>query len=183
MTILIRRCTLEDLADLQSLAYQTYDETFRPANEPENIDAYLKAAFETSRLEGELLDPNSSFYFLYKDGTLSGYLKLNEKEAQTDFRDEDWLEIERIYVKQEFQGLGLGKLLIAKGLEIAREKEKPAVWLGVWEKNEKAIAFYTRMGFRRVGTHDFYLGSDRQTDYLMKLDLMDQAATQSGENL
>lgn len=177
---MIRRCELSDLAALQVLAYRTYDETFRSMNPPETMDAYLGGAFATERMEAELRNPDSAFFFLYHDDSLAGYLKLNEKQAQTDFRDKDWLEIERVYVKKEFQGLGLGKLLVAKGIEAAQEKGKPAVWLGVWEKNEKAIAFYRKVGFRIVGTHDFIMGEERQRDYLMVKELNNPSINQPG---
>ena len=114
------------------------------------------------------MNPNSAFFFLYGDDCLAGYLKINEKDAQTDLPNENSLEIERIYVRREFQGSGLGKMLIEYGLSIAKEKKKEFAWLGVWEKNEKAIRFYEKMGFRKHSTHSFYMGDDEQTDYIMQ---------------
>jgi len=77
------------------------------------------------------------------------------------------LEIERIYIKKEFQKHGLGKYLLNKAIELAMECNKRKIWLGVWENNENAIGFYKKMGFVQTGTHSFYMGDDEQTDFIM----------------
>jgi diamine N-acetyltransferase len=164
----IRRCRCDELDALRALAYRTYDETFRHMNAPANMDAYLGTAFAREKLEGELHDPRWAFYFLERDGKIAGYMKVNEGDAQTGFRDPDGLEVERIYVTREHQGRGLGKSLVEEAEHIAREKRKRFLWLGVWERNVDAIAFYRRMGFREVGVHDFSMGDEKQTDYMMR---------------
>ena len=113
------------------------------------------------------------FFFLrvLEDGTFAGYLKLNEAPAQTELHDRAALEIERIYVAREFQGLGFGKRLMDRALAEARSRKKAYVWLGVWENNEKALRFYRSYGFYPAGTHVFVMGDDAQTDYLMRKDL------------
>jgi diamine N-acetyltransferase len=174
MSVTIRKCELSDLMDLQAISCQTYDDTFRAMNTPETMEAYLSAAFDLSKLEAELRDPRSTFFFLYDGEHLAGYLKVNEYHAQTEGSDPTALEIERIYVKKEFQGLGYGKWLIQYALEIARKRNKRSAWLGVWEKNEKAIAFYERMGFVKTGTHIFVMGKEQQTDFVMRMELQAQ---------
>lgn len=82
------------------------------------------------------------------------------------------MEIERIYVVNDFQGKGFGNYLMDKAVSIAVERKKQYVWLGVWEKNEKAICFYKKNGFFEIGTHSFFMGDDEQTDYIMRKDLM-----------
>jgi diamine N-acetyltransferase len=77
------------------------------------------------------------------------------------------LEIERIYIKKQFQKHGLGTSLYNKALEMAAALDKKKVWLGVWEKNDNAIAFYKKMGFVQVGSHSFYMGDEEQTDLIM----------------
>jgi ribosomal protein S18 acetylase RimI-like enzyme len=164
----IRRCTRADLDALRSIAYQTFDDTFRRLNDTASFNEYLGASFNRAKLESELKNPNSTFFFLYNDDVLAGYMKINQGDAQTDLRDPAALEIERIYVTRDFQGLGLGKALIEKAMEAARRAKKRTVWLGVWEKNGNAIAFYKKMGFAKIGTHDFYIGRKRQTDFIMR---------------
>ena len=167
----IRPCTGEDLAVLRDFSRRTYFETFSKQNTPENMAAYLDDAFETEKLRRELEDANSAFYFLYRGETLAGYLKLNEAPAQTDLHDPDSLEIERIYVGKEFQGMGLGRRLMEHAISTAVQRGKAFAWLGVWEKNTKALAFYRKNGFYPIGTQTFVMGDDPQTDYLMRKDL------------
>jgi diamine N-acetyltransferase len=169
--IRFRPCESADLDTLRTIAYRTYDEAFRHMNTPADMDAYMESAFTRAKLDEELRNPLSTFLFLYSDGTLAGYMKLNEGEAQSDLRDPRGLEIERIYVLRDFQGLGLGRAMVEKALEMAVKKKKTFLWLGVWQKNENAIAFYQRMGFRKAGTHHFMMGADRQTDWIMRREL------------
>ena len=168
---LFRQCTIEDLEVLQAFSRKCYYDTFASLNTPENMQAYLDEAYATEKLRAELLDPACTFVFLYLDDKLAGYLKLNEAAAQTDVHDEASLEIERIYVSQDFQGAGLGRLLMTYALDFAAEKRFAYVWLGVWEKNARAIRFYERNGFRKFATHVFVMGDDAQTDWLMRKDL------------
>ena len=169
--IRFRPCESADLDTLRTLAYRTFDEAFRHMNTAANMDAYTGTAFARAKLEEELRNPLSAFLFLYSDGVLAGYMKINEGAAQTDLADPAAREIERMYVLRDFQGLGLGRALIEKAVESARKKEKSFLWLGVWQKNENAIAFYERMGFRKTGTHRFVMGSDHQTDHVMRRDV------------
>jgi ribosomal protein S18 acetylase RimI-like enzyme len=97
-----------------------------------------------------------------------GYMKLNIGAAQTDLQGENGLEICRIYVDHRFQGLRLGQQLIDLAFHTAKEMKVAFVWLGVWEKNAGAIRFYERNGFETISKHDFWLGTDRQTDHIMR---------------
>ena len=171
MGLFFRQCKQDDIDVLRNLSYRTYFETFAHMNTPEDMEAYLDKAFEIEKLRAELLDVNSSFYFLYYDEKLAGYLKLNEYSAQTDIHDINSLEIERIYVSKEFQGEGLGGYLMDRAISIANLRKKRYVWLGVWEKNEKAIRFYKKNGFYEIGKHSFFMGDDEQTDYIMRKNL------------
>lgn len=167
MTINIKKCTLEDLRRLQEISYETFNETFKDQNSPDNMEAYLEKAFNLKQLETELSQPSSQFYFVEFEGETAGYLKVNTDEAQTEEMGDEALEIERIYIRSPFQKQGLGKYLFHKALESAMELNKKKIWLGVWEKNEKAISFYKKMGFVQTGVHSFYMGDEEQTDFIM----------------
>lgn len=167
----LEKCTLEDFDLLRKLSIRTYYETFAHLNTAEDMQAYLDVAFENNKLRNELSNPDSDFFFLFIEDTLAGYLKLNEAPSQTDINDSSSLEIERIYVIREFQGEGLGCYLMEQAIAIAIERKKNYVWLGVWEKNEKAIRFYKKNGFYEISTHAFVMGEDVQTDYIMRKDL------------
>ena len=174
MSIILKKCTIEDFETLRELSIKTYYDTFAHLNSPEDMTAYLEDAFNTDKFTDELNDPNSAFYLLYCNEQIAGYLKLNEAPSQTDINDYDSLEIERIYVLGEFQGEGLGTYLIEQANSIATKRQKKYTWLGVWEKNEKAIRFYKKNGFYEIGTHNFVMGKDVQTDYVMRKDLLDK---------
>jgi ribosomal protein S18 acetylase RimI-like enzyme len=167
MTIIFKKCTLEDSRKLQEISYETFNETFKDQNSPENMIAYLERAFNLNQLEKELSIISSLFFFVYFNNEVAGYLKVNTKDAQSEEMGEESLEIERIYIKNKFQKHGLGKYLLNKALEIAMELNKTKIWLGVWEKNENAIAFYKKMGFVQTGVHSFYMGDEEQIDFIM----------------
>jgi len=167
MTINIKKCTLEDSCKLREVSYETFKETFKEQNSPENLNAYLERAFNLTQLEKELSNRFSQFFFIYFHNEIAGYLKVNVHEAQSEEMGDESLEIERIYIKSKFQKQGLGKYLLSKAMEMALESDKKKVWLGVWEKNENAIAFYKKMGFVQTGAHSFYMGDEQQIDFIM----------------
>ncbi|WP_066253038.1 GNAT family N-acetyltransferase [Neobacillus drentensis] len=167
MTLMIKKCILEDSRKLQEISYQTFNETFKDQNSLENMNAYLERAFNLKQLEKELSNISSKFFFVYFNNEVVGYLKVNTNDAQSEEMGDESLEIERIYIKNKFQKHGLGKYLLNKAMEIALERNKKKIWLGVWEKNKNAIAFYKKMGFVQTGAHSFYMGDEEQTDLIM----------------
>lgn len=171
MATAIRKCTKQDLPTLQEISIQTFDDTFRSKNKPENIDAYLKSAFRLSLLEQEFEHPSSEFYFIFYNNQVVGYLKLNTAEAQTENIEKNALEIERLYLLSSFQKKGLGRELMEFAFERARALNKQSIWLGVWEKNTNAIAFYKKYGFEKVTAHSFYMGEEEQMDWIFRAPL------------
>ena len=167
MTIKIKKCTLEDSRKLQEISYETFNETFKHQNSPENMNAYLEKAFNLQQVEKELSTNSSQFFFVYFNKDVAGYLKVNTNDAQSEDMGDESLEIERIYIKSGFQKQGLGKYLLNKAIEMATNRNKKRIWLGVWEKNENAIAFYKKMGFVQTGAHSFYIGDEEQIDLIM----------------
>ncbi|MGG4411070.1 GNAT family N-acetyltransferase [Niallia taxi] len=167
MNITIKKCTLEDSRQLQEISYETFNDTFKDQNTPENMKAYLERAFDLKQLEKEISNISSQFFFVFFNNELAGYLKVNTNDAQSEEMGETSLEIERIYVRKQYQKHGIGKTLFIKALNIAIELDKRKIWLGVWEKNDKAIAFYERMGFVQTSAHSFYMGDEEQIDFIM----------------
>ncbi|MBK8626012.1 MAG: GNAT family N-acetyltransferase [Saprospiraceae bacterium] len=167
----IIKVELKDIDKLQKIGRQTFSETFSDGNTEENMAKYLDEGFSIEKLTTELNDKNAEFYFATFNKNVIGYLKLNFGQSQTELKDDKGLEIERIYVKNEFQGKKVGQLLYDKALEIAHLNKSDFVWLGVWEKNPRAINFYKKNGFVEFDTHIFKLGNDEQTDIMMKLKL------------
>lgn len=160
-----------DLLQLQHISRETFAQTFSAINTEENMTKYLNESFSEQQLRDELNNQLSQFYFATADERVVGYMKLNTGEAQKENPNENALEIERIYVLKDFHGKKVGQLLYNKAIDIAKEMLVDYVWLGVWEENFRAIAFYTKNGFVKFGQHEFILGDDRQIDLLMKLEL------------
>ncbi|MBZ4040988.1 GNAT family N-acetyltransferase [Flavobacterium hibisci] len=167
----IKKISLKEINQLQEISKQTFRETFSESNSEENMKNYLEKAFSNEKITTELINENSEFYFAILENKVIGYLKINFGEAQTELKDSNALEIERIYVTKEFHGKNVGQLLYEKAIERARQQNLKYVWLGVWEENKKAIRFYTKNGFIEFDKHIFKLGNDVQTDIMMKLQL------------
>lgn len=157
----------EDIKALQAIAKQTFTETFGSQNTAEDLAKFLNEEYDFDKLKAEVENPESFYYFYYFEDELAGYLKLNVGAAQTESDYPEALEIQRIYVLQKYQGKRIGLVMMQQALAIAEELKKPQVWLGVWENNFKAQAFYQKSGFKKVGSHDFILGDDRQTDHIL----------------
>ncbi len=163
------QATVSDWQSLQQIALQTFKATYEHLNIPDNFKAYVDTSFSQSQLIHELNNPLST-YFLLQDGVKSiGYIKLNESTAQTELQEADSLELERIYVVQSEHGKGFGKILLQKAIDTSKNRHKKSLWLGVWQENPKAIAFYKHQGFEKFGEHAFILGNDHQIDDLMRI--------------
>lgn len=167
----IRKAIQKDVAELREISIRTFTETFGADNTEENMTRYLEEGFSTTKLKAELDDPDSEFYFALIDGHVAGYLKLNFGRSQTEEKGDESLEIERIYVLRVFHGKDIGHRLLEKAIGTAKRKKLGYVWLGVWEKNPRAIRFYEKNGFVAYDSHIFMLGDDKQTDILMRLEM------------
>lgn len=167
----IRKVTITDLDQLQKIARMTFSESFASYNTEDNMRKYLDEEFSTAKLKTELNDRNVEYYFATEDNNVIGYLKINLGEAQTELQEDNAVEIERIYVLREFFGKKVGQILYDKAVEIARQKKADYIWLGVWEKNARAINFYKKNGLVEFDKHIFKLGEDLQTDIMMKWEL------------
>ena len=172
-TLKIKKADVSDVIKLQAIGRQTFSETFSDVNSEENMKKYLEESFAAAKLTSELNNPSSYFYLAELDDQVVGYLKLNTGDAQTEKEAHNALEIERIYVAKEFHGKKVAQALYAQAEQTAEEVKAAYMWLGVWEKNFRAVSFYTKNGFVQFDTHIFRLGDDEQTDLMMKKILMD----------
>ncbi|WP_224484271.1 GNAT family N-acetyltransferase [Robertkochia aurantiaca] len=166
--LIIERCGEEDLEVLQRFSSDTFREAFEKQNIPEDFERYMKEAFSMERLKSELNTRGSEFYFCYAGAERIGYFKINMPGAQSDLEETDALELERIYVIGAFQGLGYGTKLLDRVVQMAWERGLDYLWLGVWEHNTRAIELYKRYGFKKTGEHPYAIGTDIQTDWIMR---------------
>ncbi|MEJ6981548.1 GNAT family N-acetyltransferase [Pedobacter sp. P351] len=169
----IKKITLSEVSQLQKISRQTFLETFSVGNTSDNMKKYLEEGFSSEKLASELNNKSSEFYFATLDKNIIGYLKLNFGHSQTELKEDQALEIERIYVLKEFHGKNVGQLLYEKAIQIAKQANANYIWLGVWEENPRAINFYKKNGFVEFDKHIFHLGDDQQTDIMMKLNIKD----------
>ncbi|GGG91812.1 GNAT family N-acetyltransferase [Staphylococcus pragensis] len=157
-----------EVTELRRIAETTFYETFKGEYSQENFQKFFKETYNEEILLSELDNPNSFHYFYKVDNEIAGYLKLNINDAQTEPKGADYLEIQRIYFYKGHQGGGRGNAFIKLALEKACEHHKSKIWLGVWEYNDNALAFYKRHGFEVTGEHDFVNGDIIDTDLIME---------------
>jgi ribosomal protein S18 acetylase RimI-like enzyme len=170
--IIIKKIDVCEVDKLQAIGRQTFEETFAFNNSKSQMEKYLTENFNTSTIKSELEISDSHFYFAELEGSVIGYLKVNTGTAQTENSTENGLEIERIYVLKEYYGKQVGQRLYKKALNVAESSGVDFIWLGVWENNPRAIRFYEKQGFVNFGKHIFKLGTEDQTDILMKRALL-----------
>jgi ribosomal protein S18 acetylase RimI-like enzyme len=170
--ITIQRVQISEADALLAYSRKTFYDFFAHLNDPIHMEAYASVAFTMESMLDQVTNTYSEFYFALYEGDIAGYMKLNFNNAQNEFKDKNALEIERIYVSGEHHGKRIGKKLLDFAINIARDKRFDYVWLGVWEHNYKAIGFYEHNGFKLCGSHEFLLGEDKQTDLLMRKELV-----------
>lgn len=174
-SITIKKATISDLEIIQEISKQTFTETFADVNTAENLENYILQNFNSHQVALEINNPESNFFLAVLDNEIVAYLKLNFGNAQTEIRGDQAMEIHRIYVMKKFHGNKIGQVLLNEAIKIGQQSGVDTIWLGVWEKNYKAIQFYNSNDFVEFGKHNFALGSDVQTDLLMELRIINQS--------
>jgi ribosomal protein S18 acetylase RimI-like enzyme len=164
----LKRRYVADVTILQQISIDTFRETFAATNDASDLQQYLDTSYSLTKLTAELMNPESSFYLLYEADVPVGYLKVNFGAAQTEKYDENTVELERIYLLAAYHGIGAGQFMLDSAIHFAKEAGAHFIWLGVWEHNQKAIRFYEKNNFVITGSHVFQLGTDMQTDLLMR---------------
>lgn len=164
----LKRANSSDVELIRSIAIETFKETFSDSNSDADMSTYMAHSFALSTLTQELNHLQSAYFTIANDGLVLGYLKLNWGVAQTENIKENGLEIQRIYILKQYHGNGAAQLLMAKAEEMAQQLKVDFIWLGVWEFNYRALAYYQKNDFFVFDSHHFTLGKDIQTDLLMK---------------
>jgi ribosomal protein S18 acetylase RimI-like enzyme len=166
----VRTATNKDALVIADLSRETFYNAFASANTKADMDKFMNEVFTREKLMAELDLPNNIFLLAFNGDEVAGYARLRDKSIpETTLGTDNILEIVRIYAVSSETGKGTGSVLMNESIARARKKNREYIWLGVWEKNERAIRFYERFGFKKFGEHDFILGNDVQTDWLMML--------------
>jgi len=168
---MIRKATRTDGKLIAEISRTTFYETFAEFNTKENMDLFMERQFGADKLASEPGEPGNIFFLAYYNDELAGYAKLRDPLPATEGHSVHEIEIARIYSTKAMIGKGIGKALILQCMAEGRLLGKTHIWLGVWEKNQRAIDFYLKFGFIKTGEHAFVLGRDIQTDWIMKREL------------
>jgi diamine N-acetyltransferase len=167
VSVVIRPAGVLDAPWLATLAERTFRETYNAHNTPENMERYVAEHFGPALQAAELADPRVVTLVAEVDGHPAGYAQLGRGAPPACVTGADPLEVIRFYVDRPWHGRGLAQTLMAAAAEHARAAGWRTLWLGVWERNPRAIAFYRKCGFVEVGTHTFVLGTDHQRDLVL----------------
>ena len=168
----IRRGTPADAPAVAEFAARSFHESFAADNRPEDMAMYMLIAFGPEQQRRELADPAHTYLLAEQGGRLAGYALIRAAgETPECVATRPSVEVVRFYVDRPWHGRGVAAALMAECEAEAGRRGARGMWLGVWERNDRAVAFYRKCGFRDVGSHEFVLGTDRQTDRVMEREL------------
>ena len=171
MSLSIRYAGIEDASLIADISHSTFYDAFAADNSSVDMDKFLNEQFTKGKLMLEVGAAENLFLIAYDGSGVAGYVKIRDAKKPIPLRHKNALEIARLYAIKNRIGSGVGKALMQASLDIAISRGKQVVWLGVWEKNERAIRFYHQWGFEKFDETDFLLGDDVQRDWLMKKEL------------
>ena len=166
-SIVVRKATPGDAGALARLAERTFRATFEARNTEEDINAYCRASYGPSLQAAEIADRTVETLVAEDGDGLVGYGQLSWGPAPACVHAARPAEVRRLYVEASWHGRSVAQRLFSELLDRAGTGHADVVWLGVWEHNPRAIAFYEKVGFCRVGAQVFQLGSDAQRDLVL----------------
>lgn len=164
----IRRATVDDAALVAALGARTFAETFGADNRPDDMAAYLAAAFGLPQQTAELSNPDYVTLLAEVGGAMAGFAQVRRRTPPACVRGPAPVEIQRFYVDRPWHGCGVAAPLMRASLDAVRALGGRSAWLSVWERNPRALAFYAKQGFTRSGAAEFRVGSDCQTDHILE---------------
>jgi ribosomal protein S18 acetylase RimI-like enzyme len=165
MSINIREAVASDAELIADMSRRTFYDTFAADNSQEDMGKFLNEQFTKEALMKEVGAAGNIFLLAFSNDEPAGYARLRMNDTASAGNS---IELARLYAETNMIGKGVGKALMEACIETAKKLGKQSIWLGVWEKNQRAIDFYTKFGFEKFGEHEFLLGNDLQTDWLMK---------------
>ncbi len=165
--IAVRVAIRSDARAVAALAESTFRETFAPTNTASDMDLHCQQAYGEQTQSAEIANPRMQTLVAEADGVLIGYAQVRWMDAPSCVQAANPGEIYRLYVASAWHGKGVAAQLMARCLDVIAHQGCDVAWLGVWEHNPRAIAFYTKHGFEVVGEHTFTVGTDPQRDLVM----------------
>ncbi len=164
----IRNANLSDVPELARFAEAAFRQAFAKENSKEDMDTYCRSSFSESIQRKEVSDPQIITLAAVENKSIIGFAQWVKNSNTKIITNGKACELKRLYVDEQWHGKGIAQALIEYVIHQSREQEFDILWLGVWENNPKAIRFYEKYGFVKVGEHDFMLGTDQQSDWIMQ---------------
>ena len=169
--IQISRANESDARELAEFAARTFEEAFASQNNPDDLQAHLASNYGVKQQSAELRDPQVVSILARREGKLLAYAQVRRKSHPPCVTQPKPVELHRFYVDQEAHGSGLAGLMMEEVRNAASEMRGQSLWLGVWERNPRAIRFYEKCGFSDVGSHVYQVGSEPQKDRVLITDI------------
>ena len=169
--ITIRRGEVGDARLISALATVTFFEAYFEQDDPPDLANYLAESFTADQIADELADPGTHFFLIHRGRPAVGYAKIRDTEPHASVTSRNAIELQRIYAVERVWGCGVGEKLLTHCIDFACERGKDVLWLGVWEQNLRAIRFYEKYGFTRVGTLEFPYADSLGINAVMQLEL------------
>jgi ribosomal protein S18 acetylase RimI-like enzyme len=170
--VCIRRATVADAEALAEIGARTFYETFAADNTPEDMRLFLTSTWSPDLQRAEILDEGlDTLLACDSRGALAGFAQVRVAQPPAGIVVRAPVELKRFYVDKPWHGTGLARTLMEAAEQAARARAGREFWLGVFQRNERALAFYRKCGFRTVGTQVFVVGTDPQKDYVMLREL------------
>jgi ribosomal protein S18 acetylase RimI-like enzyme len=163
----VKPAGIKDAALISAIGAKSFIEAFGAQNKKEDIELYIAEKFNLEHIKEEVSDPKASFFLAYYEGKPAGYAKLIHSPLPEKIKDTNAIEMQRIYALKEYYNMKVGKELMMHTLDFAFSKGFDAMWLGVWQLNDRAVEFYKQWGFEVFDTRNFTLGNDIKDDFLM----------------
>lgn len=163
----IRSATPADAPVLADLARRTFYDTFASTNDANDMALHLQSAYGADQQTREINNRDITTLIVEQDGAAIAYAQVRGDHIPECVKGPRPLELWRFYVDASWHGRGVAQSLMERVKDVARERGAKTLWLGVWERNDRARAFYAKCGFIDVGEHIFLFGTDPQTDRVM----------------
>ena len=171
MSVLIIPAHSEHAAALATFSLEAFYDAYAYANTRTDMQQYITEHFSKEEIRKEIETVNTFIFLALIDGSIAGYAKLGTATSPEQLNGKSAIEIERLYVDKKLQSQKVGAALMEHIIQFSKSQGKKIIWLGVWKKNPRAVAFYEREGFEKFGETVFTLGRDLQEDFLMKKEI------------
>lgn len=172
METIIRKATVKDIPQLEIVGKKAFYNSHKDAITGEIMENYLANSFNEKQLLKEIENPNFEYHVLYYKDKLAGYSKIILNTKNENIKENNVTKMERLYLAEEYHGLGLGKLLFDFNINLIKKNNQVGTWLYVWIKNEKALKFYKKTRFKNIADYDFPVSeTETRPNYIMYLAL------------